>query len=223
MESIMELDDLKLAWQALDRRLEQQHTLSVQLFKDGKLDNTRRGLRPLAWGQALQILIGAAGTLWFAPFWIAHRHELPLLLAGLVLHAYCLGLIAFGAVMLAQIARIDYAAPVLAIQRQLLRLRQTYVRGGLLIGLPWWCLWVPLLMVLARAGNDDDVFARMPSFVWINLAFGAIGLLLTWGFLRWTNRPSRAGLARTLDDHAAGTSIRRAQAEIDAITRFEQD
>ncbi len=46
----MELDDFKQAWQSLDRRLEQQHVLNLQLFKDGKLDETRRGLRPLKLG-----------------------------------------------------------------------------------------------------------------------------------------------------------------------------
>ena len=55
----MELDDFKQAWQSLDRRLEQQHVLSQQLFKDGKLDRTRRGLRPLKLGQGVQILVGA--------------------------------------------------------------------------------------------------------------------------------------------------------------------
>ncbi len=28
------------------------------------------------------------------------------------------------------------------------RLRKVYVRGGLAIGLPWWLLWIPFLMVL---------------------------------------------------------------------------
>ena len=127
----MELDDLKHAWQTLDRRLQQQNALGFQLLKNSRTDNARRGLRPLAWGQALQILIGAAGMLVFAPYWVEHRHETALLLCGLVLHAYCLGLVIVGAVVEARIAAIDYAAPVLAIQRQLLALRSAYVIGGM--------------------------------------------------------------------------------------------
>jgi hypothetical protein len=223
MESIMELDDLKLAWQTLDRRLQQQNALNLHLFRSGRLDQARRGLRPLMWGQAVQMLIGAAGALWFAPFWVAHRHELPLLLAGLVMHAYCLGLIAFGAVMQAQIARIDYAAPVLAIQRQLLLLRRTFVHGGMLIGLPWWFLYVPLLMVLAKVGSNADLFDNAPAWVWVSLGVGMLGLALTAWFHRWANQPQRVALGRMLEDAAAGSSIRRAQAALDEVTRFEQD
>ncbi|MEO5626586.1 MAG: hypothetical protein ABIQ70_11315 [Dokdonella sp.] len=223
MESIMELDDLKLAWKTLDRRLEQQTALNLQLFKDGGLERTRRGLRPLVWGQAAQMLMGAAGALWFAPFWIAHLQELPLLLAGLVMHAYCIGLIAFGAVMQTRIAHIDYAAPVLQIQRELLALRRTYVIGGLLLGLPWWFLYVPLIMVLAKMGSNADVFDNAPSFVFISLAVGGAGLLLTWALHRWAKQPERARIRRWLDDTAAGASIRRAQAAVDDLSRFEQE
>ena len=60
MESIMELDNLKHAWQTLDRRLEQQNTLQLKIFRDRKLDTLRRHLRPLARGQAAQILCGVA-------------------------------------------------------------------------------------------------------------------------------------------------------------------
>lgn len=223
MDSSMELDELKVAWQTLDRRLQQHDALNLLAIRQGTAQRMRSNLRPLAWGQAIQMLVGAAGALWLAPFWVTHRHEPPLLVAGLTLHLYSLGLIAFGAVMQAQIARIDYAGPVLAIQRRLLRLRRTYVRGGLLMGLPWWCLWVPLLMVVVKAGTGTDLFERAPLFVWINLAVGAVGLLLTAGCGRWLQRPARARLARALDDSAAGASIRRAQAEIEEIARFEQD
>lgn len=223
MESIMELDDLKLAWQTLDRRLEQQNALNLQLFKDGRLDKTRRGLRPLAWGQAMQMLIGTAGALWFAPFWMAHLHELPLLLAGLVMHAYCIGLIAVGVVMQARIGHIDYAAPVVQIQRELLRLRRTYVIGGMLVGLPWWFLHVPLIMVLAKMGSNTDIIDSAPSFVYVSLGIGIAGLFLTWVLHLWANRPERARIGRWLNDTAAGASIRRAQAAVDDLSRFEQE
>ena len=58
MDTIMELDDLKQAWQALDKRLEQQNTLNLHLFKQSRLDKMKSGLRPLVWGQAIQIVVG---------------------------------------------------------------------------------------------------------------------------------------------------------------------
>jgi len=219
MEASMELDELKHAWKTLDRRLEQQNALGLQLLRDGRLERAQRGLRPLVWGQAIQMLIGGAGALLFAPIWIAYRHEPAVLLAGLVMHAYCLGLIAFGIVMQAKIARIDYAAPVLAIQRQLLDLRRTYIVGGMLIGLPWWFLTAPLLVALSQGA----ILERAPSVIWLQLAIGAAGLLATWWFHRWANRPQRAAFGRKLDDGAAGGSIRRAQAALDELAAFERE
>ena len=219
MEARMELDELKHAWKTLDHRLEQQNALGLQLLRDGRLARAQRGLRPLVWGQAIQMLIGGAGALLFAPIWIAYRDAPAVLLAGLVMHAYCLALIVFGAVMQAKIARIDYAAPVLAIQRQLLDLRRTYIIGGMVIGLPWWFLTAPLLVALSKGA----ILERAPSVIWLQLAIGAAGLLATWGFHRWANRPQRASFGRKLDDGAAGGSIRRAQAALDELAAFERD
>ena len=216
----MELDEMKQAWQALDRRLEQQHALSLQLFRDGRVDTLRRGLRPLVWGQAMQMLIGAAGLLVLAPIWIAHWHDLAVLIAGLVLHAYCVGLIAVGAAVQVHVAQIDYAAPVLTIQRQLLRLRRTYAVGGALaVGLPWWFLTAPLLVLLSRG----EIMLRAPMVIWSQLAIGALGLLATAWFHHWSHRPQRASLARRLDASAAGGSLRRAQAALDEVVRFAQE
>lgn len=216
----MELDEMKIAWQSLDHRLEQQHALNVQMFRDGRLDKMRRGLRPLVWGQALQMLIGAAALLVLAPIWIAHRHDPAVLIAGVVMHLYCIGLIAFGAVVQSQVARIDYAAPVLAIQRQLQKLRRVYAVGGaVVVGLPWWFLTAPLLVVLSRGA----IMQNAPSVIWIQLAVGAVGLMATWWFHRWAHRPQRAALARRLDASTTGGSLRRAMAATDDIARFEQD
>ena len=216
----MELDDMKLAWQMLDHRLEQQHALNVHIFRDSRLDKMRRGLRPLVWGQALQMVIGVLGLLVLAPIWIAHRHDPAVLIAGVVIHVYCVGLIVFGAVVQERIARLDYAAPVLVIQRQLLKLRRIYAVGGaLVVGLPWWFLTAPLLVVLSRGA----IMQNAPSVIWIQVAVGAVGLLATWWFYRWSHRPQRAALARRLDDSTTGGSLRRALAATDDIARFEQE
>ena len=216
----MELDEMKLAWQTLDQRLEQQHALNVQIYRDTRLDKMRRGLRPLVWGQALQMVIGVLGLLVLAPIWIAHRHDTAVLIAGVVMHVYCVSLIVFGAVIQGNIARLDYAAPVLVIQRQLLKLRRIYAVGGaLVVGLPWWFLTAPLLVVLTRG----VIMQNAPSVIWIQLAIGALGLLATWWFHRWSHRPERAALARKLDDSSTGGSLRRALAATDDIARFEQE
>jgi hypothetical protein len=211
----MELDDMKAAWQTLNQRLDAQEALNLHMFKEGKLDRMKRGLRPLVWGQAIQIAIGALIAIWGGSFWVAHMAEPQLLIAGLLVHAAGISMIALGALMETLIARIDYSAPVLTIQRQLLHLRKVYVRGGLAVGLPWWVLWIPFAEVAA----NKHAFA--PSFIYINYAVGVAGIIATLLVYRWLHK--RPQLAKRLEDGAAGRSIVNAQRLVDEIARFEQE
>ena len=148
----MELDELKTTWQALDRRLQQSNAIQLQLFKDGRFKNMRAGLRPLFWGQIVQILFGCLFLLLATLFWSVGPHPAHVVLAGIVVHAYGIGTIIVAGMTLGAIRRIDYAAPVVAIQKQLASLRRLYLVNGMVAGLPWWFLWVPGLLVLAAAG-----------------------------------------------------------------------
>ncbi len=224
----MEPDDLKTTWQALGRQLELRNAIDLQLFRDRKLDKARNSLRPLFWGQLLQmLLIGLpfillAATLWIQPRTGATALSIPLLAAGIFVHAYGIAAIVLAGCTLGLIKTIDYSAPVLTIQKQLAKLRRLYVINGMIVGLPWWLMWVPLLMVLSGIGGVD-LYARAPSVVWIGLGIGLAGLLATWWFHHWSRDPRRAQLGKRLDDSVAGGSIRKMQGIIDEIGRFEQE
>ena len=217
----MELDDLKTAWQSLDRRLDAQNALNLHIFKDGKLDKARRRLRPLIGWQIVQILCGVGLVLMAVSFWTAHRDVPSLLLAGLSIHVYGILMIFFGGVTIGLIQRIDYAAPVLTIQKQLAHLRRFYVRTSLGLGLAWWVLWIPLLMMFLGS-FAVDLYANAASVIYAGMATAAAGLLLTWVFHRWSSNPRRPQLAKAVQDSLAGSSLTKAQSVLDEIARFEQ-
>jgi len=218
----MELDDLKTAWHSLDRRLQQQHDLNLQLFRQNKLDRMQSGLRPLFWGQIAQILFGVLFIALAALLWMSHPVDAAVIVAGVVVHAYGVITVMAGAVVLAQMRRIDPSAPVLEIQKQLARVRTLYIRSGMVAGLPWWFLWIVVLTVLAGLG-DVNLLTKSPALVWSGLGVGALGLLGTWWFHRWSRHPSRARLAQTLEDTTTGASLRRAKAQLDELMRFERE
>lgn len=218
----MELDQLKHAWQTLDRRLAQQHLLQVRVLRERKLDSLRRHLRPLQWGHILQMTFGVLMVVLAVAVWPHHLGETHLLLAGLVMHAYGVAVIVLGAVMLSRIGSVDYDAPVLGIQKQLAGLRKLYVLSGMWVGLPWWLLWVPCAMLVFMALFGADFYRNAPWAIWLNLAVGSVGLLTTWGFHRWSRHPSRPRLGKWLDDSLTGNSLRKAQGALDEIIRFEQ-
>ncbi|HTL98283.1 MAG TPA: hypothetical protein VL181_05705 [Holophagaceae bacterium] len=220
----MELDDLKAEWQTLNAQLAKQADLNLRVFRQGQMEKARHGLRPLAWGQALQMAGGVLLSVLSALLWSRHLHTPHLLVAGLVMHAYGLALILFSARMQVLISRVDYGSPVLDIQKHLARLRRFYVVGGLWMGLPWWLLWMPLAMVilgLLRVDIYAGLSARAPSAIYGGLAIGVVGLLASVAFIRWAVK--RPGFGPRLESSAAGRSLNRTQALLDDLAAFEQE
>jgi hypothetical protein len=218
----MELDDMKAAWQTLNQRLDAQSALNLRVFTDSNLDRMRRGLRPLVWGQAIQIFFGALLALWGGAFWVDHRDVTHLLIAGLIVHATGISMIVSGALMEALMARIDYSAPVLTIQRQLAQLRKVYIRSAwFVVGLPWFVLWVPFTMVALKSVFGPDLYLNAPEMVWDNLGFGIACIFGTLALVRWAR--GRPNVAPRLGNFAAGPSIVRAQGLLDEIAQFEKE
>lgn len=214
----MELDEMKLAWQTLGRQLERQNALNLQLFRDSRLDKLRRGLRPLVWGQVLQMTIGLLFAVVAAIFWVGHRDVAHLVVCGLLVHAYGVLLIAFAARVLYLIQRIDPAAPVVAIQRQLADLRAWRVRVEAPVNAVLGCfIWIPVLwMNLAWYGAD----LWSPGFMWWAISCSLAGLAACV-LVVWLMR--RAGLARRVEDSSAGRSVQKAEAVLEEIARFERE
>lgn len=223
MGLIMELDDLKQAWQTIDRRLEKHNDLQFALYRGGKLVSMRSQLRPLVWGQAIQMLFGVLVVVLSAIFWGQHREELHLLIAGVAMHIYGVATIIASGITLGALSRIDYAAPVLTMQKQLARVRRLYVLSGMCVGLPHWLLWVPMVMMFFKAAFGADLYLNMPYFVWINLGVGAAGLMATLWFHRWSHSSKRPRLAKFAEDSLTGSSLRKAQSVLDEIGQFERE
>ena len=218
----MELDDFKSAWKALDQRLERESAIQLQLLRDRRLDRARTSLRPLYIGQILQMFWGLAFIVLAAVLWSTRPEAAAVIAAGVVVHAYGVVSIIAAGLVLGGISRVDYAAPVLELQRRLARVRRAYIVSGMVAGLPWWFLWAPLLIVLVGL-TGVDLYARTPATVWSGLAVGAIGLVATAWFHRWSRHPSRPRLARAMDDAVTGSSLRKAQAQLDELQRFERE
>ena len=143
-------------------------------------------------------------------------------MAGIVVQLYGIATIAMAGQTLLRIREIDYTQPVVDIQKRLAVLRRTYIVNGMLAGLPWWFLWVPLLMVLAGLGGHD-LYANAPELVWIGLGVGVAGLAATAWFHGWSRDPARPRLARAVDASVTGGSLQRARAQVDEIARFESE
>lgn len=216
----MEPDELKAAWQALERRMAQQNQINLHLFREGKLEKARNSLRPLFWGQIAQMVFGVCMILLGIGCW-KHNTGVPaLLISGILVHAYGVAATAMAGMTLGLISQIDYTAPVLTIQRHLGRLRRFYILNGMITGLSWWLFWLPFVIALsANAGGNLGPAA--PAMLAICLLIGVPGLAATWLIHRYRRR--RHASQACFDDVLAGGSIRRSQRILDEVARFENE
>jgi hypothetical protein len=155
--------------------------------------------------------------------WRNDLDSIALIVAGITLHAFGVATIVAAGIMLQQLRRIDHAAPVLAIQKQLAHLRRLYVIGGAVVGLTWWLLWVPFVMAFFYWLGGIDMHNHMKPMIYGGLIGGMIGLLATLWFHRWARRPERAAFGKAWDDSLTGSSLRKAGAVVDELAQFERE
>lgn len=220
----MELDDFKSVWQSIDRKLERDHDTQRLLYREHRLDRARSSLRPLAFGQALQMLLGIGLIVLGVACWKRNLDIPGFLISGLVVHAFGVANVAMSGITLGLIGSIDYAASVLSIQRRLALLQRFHALGAVVCGLPWWIMWLPVVIALAGLGSHPaGADASTPMWIWISLTVCLLGLVATWAFYRWSQRTGYPRLAKAMRDTVTGTSLRRAQAQLEELERFEKD
>lgn len=217
-----ELDDLKSTWQTLSRNLERQHALTIHQLRETKLTRFRSGFRWLAIGQVVQIICGALLSLVSASFWINHLGVVHAMIYGISLHAYGVMLIIFAARDLFLIQRLDYAAPVLALQKQIADLRRWRVRTALWFGITGCFIWIPLMLAIFYS-LGADVWLRNPEVVGWFAVSGLVPAALLAGIVLWSRRPGKAKFAKNLEDNSVGRSVNRAQALLEEIAQFERE
>ncbi len=214
----MELDELKAAWQNLDRRLQQHDAINLQLLKETKLEKARGSLRPLVWGQTLQLLLGIGLIAMGVACWTRNTGVPGLLVTGILVHAFGIATTVAAGITLGLVGKIDYSAPVLKIQKQMSMLLRFYTLNANVCGLPWWFMWVLVVVAFAGLGPVDPQ-AATPTWIWVSLAIGAVAGCFHLWWMRWRMRPARTDAY--VADGADG--IRRGQRLLDEIAQFENE
>ena len=215
-----DLDDLKIAWKELNRQLEWQNALTLRQIKENKLGRFRSGLRPLVFGQILQLILGAVITVVSADFWTSHLNQAHLLLSGLFLQAYGILFTAFAVRDLMLIRRIDYSAPIVVIQKQLAELSAWHIRAAIWYSMAGSVAWLPVLTISLHL-LGADIWIQKPRAVWWLLASAFVCLAFNYGLVLLARMPGRCG--RALAGSWIGRSVNRAQAALNEIEEFERE
>jgi hypothetical protein len=219
----MELDDLKTAWRELDRRLDDHRALNLRVLRELKLDKTRSALRRLAAGPLAELFLNAFGALLVGSFLANHLTTARYAIPALVLQAAVLLLLAADLRQLVRIARIDWAAPVVQIQRDLAALRAERIRTTQVTFLAAPLLWTPFVIVAAQGLLGFDLYLLGSAVIAANLAFGLAVIPLGLWIARHLGRRLSPSFLRSLADDVAGRSLAVAQGHLEEIARFEDE
>jgi hypothetical protein len=219
----MELDDLKPAWQRLEQDLELQKRITERLLSEQRSTRVEASLKPLLVWQVLQIIAGIALAMVAAQAWLTHRAGTLQFVSGLVVHVYAVALIIGGARIVQLLLDIDYAAPVVELQRRIAQLERSYITSGWILGLPWWLLWIPVSLVLLEQVGID--VSSVPPSAWLpaNVIICSVGMLLTVVGYQWARRSTKPGVAKRLERMVSAASIVRAKQALADIERFERN
>lgn len=201
----MEMHELEQAWGAVDVRVSQQELILRRMEVGRGMDSLRARLRLVSAWQIVQLLVGVAIVLWAGGYWWDHLDQTHVALYGMGIHVYGLAVIITTARQLYQLAVIDYRQPVVAVQSQLLALRQVRAQGERALLVVGFVAWVPFLfLVLRRFGMD--IWLTRPEVVLWNLGAGVLMAVVAALVLR--RYPGG------FDKDATGRRLREAEAEL---------
>jgi hypothetical protein len=220
----MELDEMKGAWAAMNRRQEGTEALLRGELRDRRMDETRSTLRWNFAGLVFELAVWIGFTAFAGSFWVNHRGTLHWLVIGLVLHAYGIAGIWSCATQLLFLSRIYlFDAPIVVLQRRLAQLRRFRAWSTLALGLPWWCLWLLLPMAVAYEWTGVDWFAAGSGWIWACMVAGGIGMAFSlWLARRIDRRTIESPRVRRIVDDMSGCSLQRASRQLDELADFER-
>ncbi len=220
----MNLDELGNQWTALDQKLEFAIRLNTRQLRESAMSKSRTALESLSRGIVIELLINVVAIGALGSFMVNHVGDWRFLAPALVLNAAAIGLVAFGGYQLRALARVDFGAPVVAVQRQLGTLKRQRIRA-----VQWTLLlaplfWTPLLIVGLNGLLGVDAYAVLPAgFLVANALVGVAAIpLLLWTSRRFARRFEHASWMQRLMDDLAGRSLARATLSLDSVARFEQ-
>ena len=215
----MELDELKSSWRRLDQRVHELTLINRSLSIDNAVGKARSRLAPLMIGAAAGALIGAAFAIVSAIYVGDHWDSPAALFAGSFLCLMSLAYASVHAVRLHLAQRIDFALPVIEIQRSLASLQRWEAWSFHAMWMACCLLPLGVLNGVAIALQGAALWSRAPAWLVANilvcLAFGA-GPLVVY----LVSRRRQGKLAARMETFLSSRTIVDARAAIAEIDEF---
>jgi hypothetical protein len=220
----MELEDLRHAWEAHGRMVDDTSRLNRQVLRwvvTSKAETAMRRLSRLLW---IELVVNAGAAVWLGSFLADNVTVARYALPAAALDILVIALLAAGIRQLVAIGRVDYGRPVLIIQRRMESLRAERIRATMATLAVAPLAWVPLLIVMLKGLLGVDAYAILSS-AWLiaNVVFGLlVAAVAIWASRQYAGRVTSSWSLRWLMDNLAGRNLRTASDFLRSLAQFEE-
>ena len=221
----MDIEDMKQRWEEADRKLDASLRLSTLLLRESALGKAARVTSRLSWLMLPEILLNLGLVAWLGSFIADHFAQARFAIPALALDLGAIALLIAQGHLWFALRGIDYGAPVVAIQKELgrLRLQELRVLKWVMVTAP--LAWTPLLIVAIKGLLGLDAYVLF-SGAWLaaNVAFGlAVLLLAVWVSRRYADRMERSSLIQRMMRNLSGYNLNAAAGFLSSLARFEEE
>jgi hypothetical protein len=219
---MMDLDEFKEKWMALDRKLDVNIRLNRQLLSATKLNQTRSSLKRLAVHMGLEAAAWVAIIVVLGNFIYEHISIPHFAVPAVALDVYSIVMSNFLIRQIALALQIDYSKSIATIQKQIEALRVLRIRTvqwGVLAGL---VAWAPFMIVVFKAGFGVDIYEA--AWVWSNVVFGLVLIpVAIWVSKKFGDRMDRSPIIQGLMKSLAGQNLNEAADFLVTLSEFEEE
>lgn len=221
----MDFESLQRAWAAHGAALERATAVNERALRELLVRRARVGLLPYAALRAVEVALAVGAFVAAARLLVARSDDARYVAVAGAVAVYAASFAAFAVRLLVGALRLDGAAPVAALQRDVETLRLVEYRALLWAVLGGAVVWLPLPLVVLEALGADGLIARVDG-PWLAanvlVGIGALVAGVTWS-KRVVERPNAPPWARRLVDAVTGRGLRRAAERLAELRAYVRD
>jgi hypothetical protein len=216
----MNFEEMQQQWTAQDQTPDPVIQINLGELRGSHVYAAATALQRLTRSLGLELVVNAIVMLVLSSFVSNHLREPRFLAPALLLHGCAIALVAANIRQLVLLRRVDYAGPIVAMQRTLATLRLSRIRTTKWTFVVAPLLWVPMLITGLRGLLGVDAYWFLDAgWIAVNILFGVAVIPLTL----WLARLFRGSrLLQRIADSFAGQSLNDAKAFLDQVARFER-
>ncbi|RYF96246.1 MAG: hypothetical protein EOO00_03200 [Chitinophagaceae bacterium] len=215
----MELDDLKSAWHTYDAKVQKALNLNVRFLEMVQTQKVKSKLTPLYWGKLFETAAHGIVMALLVAFLVNNVSDIRYFASGILLLAFYGVALSNSAKQMKIIKRIDYAADVVSIQKNLATLQAdtlNYSRLTILC-IPTFLAYPPVVSKAIKDLNltyfaDFDIIAQSGGSWWLAQFVSSVVLipLCVWMYTQLTSRNIHKPWVKDFIEKASGRRVRDA-------------